>query len=58
MSDEVGNEGRKKCLLYVYDLSGGFAAQMSMALLGKQVRSSAIIEPNYAVSSLSYQSFS
>ena len=24
-------------LLYVYDLSNGFAAQMSMALLGKQV---------------------
>ncbi len=33
MSDESGTQ----VLLYVYDLSNGFAAQMSMALLGKQV---------------------
>lgn len=36
MADEAG----KQVLLYVYDLSNGFAAQMSMALLGKQVYSS------------------
>ena len=33
MSEEAGTQ----VLLYVYDLSNGFAAQMSMALLGKQV---------------------
>ena len=38
MSDSSGTQ----VLLYVYDLSNGFAAQMSMALLGKQVASSAI----------------
>ena len=41
-------------LLYVYDLSNGFAAQMSMALLGKQVASSAVPRRKHVTSHLMF----
>ena len=33
----MSGEDGSRVLLYVYDLSGGFAAQISQALIGKQV---------------------
>ena len=48
MSDESGTQ----VLLYVYDLSNGFAAQMSMALLGKQVPSSTVPRQMHVTSPL------
>ena len=43
----ASDEGQK-VLLYVYDLSQGFAAQVSQSLLGKHVSSLKILEQNHA----------